>query len=147
MASRTTGGDAVTELVEEVFTLNGLFLRAGDTMTAPHGLTSARWQVLGVLNHGPATVAQIARLRGLRRQSVQQTVDRLRDDELVTTRPNPKDRRAPLVHMTEKGARALRALAAPQAAWADELAAAVPPDDLATALAALRALRARLESD
>nr|BFF01040.1 MarR family winged helix-turn-helix transcriptional regulator [Streptoalloteichus tenebrarius] len=130
-----------------MFALNGLVLRAGDAMTAPHGLTSARWQVLGVLAHGPATVAQVARARGLRRQSVQETVDRLRADGLVAAHPNPRDRRAPLIHITEQGEHALRALGPSQTAWADELARAIPAEDLVTALAVLRALRERLEKN
>ena len=38
---------AGTELVLDVFRLNGLLLAAGDHLTAGEGLTAARWQVLG----------------------------------------------------------------------------------------------------
>lgn len=44
---------AFSELILEVFRLNWLLLDAGDALSAPAGLTSARWQVLGVVEHGP----------------------------------------------------------------------------------------------
>lgn len=47
---------------------NGL-IAVGDRITAPYGLTSARWQVMGAmaLSGQPLTVAQIARVMGLTR--------------------------------------------------------------------------------
>jgi hypothetical protein len=67
----SVAGSALTDLVLEVFRLNGRLLAAGDRMTRPSGQTSARWQVLGAINPEPRTVAQIARVMGLARQSVQ----------------------------------------------------------------------------
>ena len=64
------GGQTFSELLVEVFRVNGLLLAAGDDLARPAGLTSARWQVLGVVDHGPVTVAQVARIMGLTRQSV-----------------------------------------------------------------------------
>ena len=57
----TPAGAALTELVLTVFRVNGLLLDAGDRMTKDLGLTSARWQVMGALEQGPLTAAQIAR--------------------------------------------------------------------------------------
>src|SRR5918995_101020 len=65
MPRRSAEGDAFTELVLEVFRLNGLLLAAGDQLAEPSGLTSARWQVLGVVDHEPAPVANVARIMGL----------------------------------------------------------------------------------
>jgi DNA-binding MarR family transcriptional regulator len=62
---------AMTDLVLEIFRVNGLLLAVGDRLTKELGLTSARWQVMGALADGPLTAAQIARKMGLKRQSVQ----------------------------------------------------------------------------
>ena len=64
---RTPVGECLTELVLETFRLNGAILVAGNRMTKPHGLTSARWQVMGAIDIAgtPLTVAQIARRMGL----------------------------------------------------------------------------------
>lgn len=114
-------------------------------MASAQDLTSARWQVLGVVAHGPASVAEIARQRGLRRQSVQSTVDRLRADGHVTAEPNPADRRAPLIRLTPAGREVLVRLGPPQADWANRLATAAPRKDIETALRVLRRLRAHLD--
>jgi hypothetical protein len=43
----TSAGRTLTDLVLEVFRLNGRLLAAGDRLSKTVGLTSARWQVLG----------------------------------------------------------------------------------------------------
>ena len=57
----------MTGLVLEVFRLNGELLDAGNRLTKPFGLTSARWHVMGAIDlaGSPLTVAQIARRMGL----------------------------------------------------------------------------------
>ena len=64
--------DAVTDLVLEIFRLNGCLIASGDALVAKIGLTSARWQVLGAIamQAGPAPVVRIADAMGLTRQSV-----------------------------------------------------------------------------
>ena len=129
-----------------VFRLNGLLLEAGDRLAAPVGQTSARWQVMGVVDHGPSTVASVARQMGLRRQSVQRTADRLVADGVATYLDNPADRRARLLTLTASGRRSLRAIERAQRAWAAELQEAVGPEQLARAGEALDRLIARLEA-
>ncbi len=60
MSEPSSKGSAFTELILEVFRLNGLLLEAGDRITQPVGLSSARWQVLGVVEHEPTPVAHVA---------------------------------------------------------------------------------------
>jgi len=50
MATRTESGEALTDLILEVFRLNGALLDAGNQLSKPHGLTSARWQVMGAID-------------------------------------------------------------------------------------------------
>src|SRR5215469_18732385 len=88
--------EAVTELILEVFRLNGRLLAVGDALVGDIGLSSARWQVLGAvaLSPVPLPVAHLARNMGLARQSVQRLVDEMMNDGLVCYAPNPHHRRA-----------------------------------------------------
>lgn len=45
-------------------------VEAGDRLAAPAGLSSARSQVLGVVDHGLAPAASVARIMGLTHQSM-----------------------------------------------------------------------------
>jgi DNA-binding MarR family transcriptional regulator len=128
------GGWAFTELLVEVFRVNGLLLAAGDELARPVGLTSARWQVLGVVDHGPSTVAQVARAMGLTRQSVRQTADALVRDGLVELTENPQHRRA------------LRYVEQQQVVWANTIAERLPHAELRACLSVLRDLSDLLEA-
>jgi DNA-binding MarR family transcriptional regulator len=143
----TPGGAAFTELLLEVFRVNGLLLAAGDQLTRGLGLSSARWQVLGAIEEGPATVAQIARKMGLRRQSVQRLVDALADVRLVVLAVNPSHQRSPLVRFSAAGLRVYAELQALQAGWANRIAEGASARAIAEAIATLRQLRQRLERE
>ena len=147
MAELTEEGKAFTELVLEVFRLNGLALEAGDRLTEPLGLSSARWQVLGVVDHAPAPVAHVARLMGLSRQGVQQTADALERDGFIEYLENPHHRRARLISMTAKGRQALQRVEARHARWANGLGAGMSPRQLRAALSGLKQARQLLEKD
>jgi DNA-binding MarR family transcriptional regulator len=136
---------AFTRLVLLVFRLNGLLLEAGDRLAAPAGQTSARWQVMGVIDHGPLTVSQIARAMGLRRQSVQRTADVLAADGVAEFLDNPADRRAKLLALTPSGRRALRTIEGAQFEWAREHGEAIGRKRLESAADALEEAIARLE--
>ncbi len=86
--------DALTELILDVFRLNGSLLASGDALVGDLGLTSARWQVLGAiaLAPHPLPVASLARTMGLSRQSVQRLVDEMKADAWVRLMPNPHHR-------------------------------------------------------
>lgn len=145
MISLGTRALLFSEIVLEVFRLNRLLLDAGDAVAAPAGLTSARWQVLGVVEHGPASVADVARTMGLKRQSVQEVANGLAESELVEWIENPKHRRAKLLKLTRKGTKAMEIVSARHAEWANTIAAEHPQKSLDAALSTLRALRRSLE--
>jgi DNA-binding MarR family transcriptional regulator len=138
---------ALTDLVLEVFRLNGRIIASGDALVGRIGLTSARWQVLGAiaLQAGPPPVVRIADAMGLARQSVQRTVDALAEEGLVVFRPNPHHRRAKLVALTAKGNALYRSAMRLQRPWATSLAEGIDADALQAASNVLRKLRARLE--
>jgi DNA-binding MarR family transcriptional regulator len=141
--------EALTELILEIFRLNGRLLAAGDVLVRDIGLSSARWQVLGAvaLSPVPLPVAHLARNMSLARQSVQRLVDQMMDDGLVCYAPNPHHRRASLVVLTKRGEVAYRAAMDRQAPWVDGLAAGLFPDAILSATSILRDIRGRLESE
>jgi DNA-binding MarR family transcriptional regulator len=135
---------AFTRLVLLIFRLNGVLLETGDRMAAPVGQTSARWQVMGVVDHGPITVAAVARRMGLRRQSVQRTADLLVADGVAAYVENPADKRARLLTLTTAGRRALRAIERAQRAWARDLGDQVGLESLLQAEGSLAQILALL---
>jgi DNA-binding MarR family transcriptional regulator len=144
-----TAPTALTELILEVFRLNGRLLEAGDALVADLGLTSARWQVLGAIDAaaGPLPVAHIARNMGLSRQAVQRLANEMEADGFVRFAVNPHHERAKLVTMTEAGEAAFRRAMRKQARWAEALAEAAPRAKIEAAAVVLRALRDRLETE
>ena len=138
-------GALFTDIVIEIFRLNRLLLDAGDQVSAPAGLTSARWQVMGVVEHGPSSVSDVARTMGLKRQSVQETANTLAREGLVEWTVNPRHRRAKLLKLTRRGRKAMRIVIARHADWANATATVHDQRSLADALAGLRALRTTLE--
>jgi DNA-binding MarR family transcriptional regulator len=138
---------SLTDLVIDVFRLNGALLASGDSLVADLGLSSARWQVLGAIAFSPIPlpVAHLARNMGLTRQAVQRSVDEMRNDGLVRLDPNPHHKRAMLVAMTERGRNAYRAAMERQGGWADVLAAGLSPKGVEAASTLLRELRRRLD--
>ena len=141
MTARSARAETFTRVINEVFACNGGLLAAGDALTEPVGLTAAQWQVVGFLEDGPASAADLARRRGLRRQSVQETVNRLLRNGMLDRLENPSDARAPLLSLTRKAREALKRLDVDQAVWADGIAAEVPAEDMEATLRTLRRLR------
>jgi DNA-binding MarR family transcriptional regulator len=146
MSEPSANGNAFTDLILEVFRLNGLLLEAGDRLTDPVGLSSARWQALGVVEHQPTPVAHVARMMGLTRQSVQQTADVLASDGFITYTDNPHHRRAKLMTITPKGRKALDYVQQCQIDWANQVSETLSLDALETAVTVLRQLEERLET-
>ena len=139
--------DALTSLVIAVFRLNGALLSAGDRLVRDLGLTSARWQVLGVVASSPAplSMASIARNMGMTRQAIRQAVNDLANSGHVSFAPNPHHRRAHLVVLTPEGGEANRAALARQRPWAARLADGLTPTKVEITASLLSSLLARLD--
>ncbi len=101
---RTPAGEALTDLMLDLFRATSLILTAGDRLVAPLGLTSARWQILGAIGSAerPQPVSWLARDLGANRQNVQRIINDLHKDGLVALEANPHHRRAQLVVLTKK---------------------------------------------
>src|SRR3954447_10486787 len=140
---------SITELILEIFRLNGRLLAAGDALVRDLRLTSARWQVLGAVAMSPVplTVAHIARNMGLSRQGVQRIANELEAQRIVRFAPNPHHQRAKLVLLTEHGRIRYEAAAARQSPWVSALADGLSARDIEAATKILRAVRSRLETE
>src|ERR1700678_3858146 len=144
---RTPAGDALTDLMLDLFRANSLILTAGDRLVAPLGLTSARWQILGAIVSAerPQPVSWLARDLGAHPQNVQRIVNDLHKEGLVAFEPNPHHRRAQLVILTDKGKRAFEAAMDLQAPWVNDLADGFLVRDIGTVRRVVMALRKKLE--
>ena len=124
----------------QVMQLNGSLLAAGDALAAPVGQSSARWQVMAAVEDSPASVAEIARMLNLARQSVQRVADLLVAEGLASYEENPFHARAKNLGLAMPGRRALRQIQSAQSQWANELVARLDPDQMAVASALLERL-------
>jgi DNA-binding MarR family transcriptional regulator len=146
---RTPAGEALTDLVLDLFRLTSLLLTAGDRLIAGLGLTSARWQILGamVAAERPQPVAWLARDMGANRQNVQRIINDLQKDGLVAFEVNPHHRRAQLVVLTNKGRQAFEAAMELQAPWINRISDGLLAKDIQTVHRVVTALRNRLEGN
>jgi DNA-binding MarR family transcriptional regulator len=140
-------GSSFTALVLEVFRFHGRLLAAGDRLTKPLHLSSARWQVLGAIDQSPLSVAQIARNMGLTRQTVQRLANEMKMGQFIEYAPNPDHRRAKLVRLTKKGRRVMKILKERQIHGADKIAAGVSTEEIEAALGLIKKLRMRLDGN
>ena len=143
----SAAGKVLTDLILEIFLLNGRLLVSGDRLVAGLGLTSARWQVLGAIHlaEAPQPVSWLARSMGLNRQGVQRVVNELATEGLLEFKPNPHHRRAHLVVVTKKGKSACSAAERRQIPWVNALAKGLRVDDVNNAIKLIALTRQRLE--
>lgn len=146
---RSREGEALTALILETFRLNGALLAAGNRLTKPMGMTSARWQVMGAIDEfgAPLTVAQIARRMGLARQGVQRIVNDLEGQGLVALQANLDHKRSPLVTISIEGAKVMQKIALAQAAWVNELVDGLSERRVRDALTLMETIRERTEQN
>jgi DNA-binding MarR family transcriptional regulator len=111
---------------------------------AQHDCTVERWRALHLLAHGDShRMSELAAFTQLPPASLTRLVDGLVADNLVHRKPDPRDRRGVLVHITERGLALSAALSGRIAAErllgdVDEREAVALLDALAAVLTALR---------
>src|ERR1700729_3009556 len=144
---RTPAGDALTDLMLELFRATSLILTSGDRLVAPLGLTSARWQILGAIVSAerPQPVSWLARDLGANRQNVQRIINDLQKEGLVAFETNPHHRRGPLVVLCGKGQQAYDVAMRLQVPWINGLADGVSVKDIETVERVVAKLRQNLE--
>lgn len=134
--------DRMSDLAVTVFRLNGVLTSWGDDFSAPEGLSSARWQMLGAvaLADRPSTTPQIAARMGVTRQGAQKQLNALVEAGLMEVRPNPLHKRSPLYLLTQQGQTAFDAMDKRWRAHAARTAASFDDAELDTALKVLTGL-------
>ena len=142
---RTPSGDAFSAVVVRLIRLQGFLTAAGDALARPAGQTSARWQVLAAIEDEPRSVANIAHLLMLARQSVQRVADILEREGLIAYEENPHHRRAKLARLTPKGRRVLSKIQEEQREWANAIGAELGVRDLERLAKSLDDLLATVE--
>ena len=139
-----TADSADDESLAETFWAVASHLRrqARDSL-APWDITPSQSRALGVLaRHGevrPGTLAEHLRIAP---RSATEVVDDLQSRGLVERRPDPADRRATLVALTEEGGRVSTAIRAARRAEADRFFGHLNDADRAELARILRTLRA-----
>ncbi|WP_127818477.1 MarR family winged helix-turn-helix transcriptional regulator [Microbacterium sp. CPCC 204701] len=109
------------------------------------GLTTARTHLLWVLYHGgPATQIQLAEAIGVTPRNVTALVDALDATGFARREPHPTDRRAVLVHLTERGLSIMETMDAEHTALGSDLVAGLDDDTVALVAGALEHIQGRL---
>lgn len=139
---RPRARNTVQEVVDETVALYHWLSWVSDELYGEDARgASRRWILRRLLREGPLTTPAMARLRAVRRQSLQPVVDALVADGLVTLTANPAHARSSLVTITAEGAELAARLDRVDAAVLRAVAKGLSPDDLRTTAATLRALR------
>jgi DNA-binding MarR family transcriptional regulator len=74
------------------------------TLLSEHGCTVERWRALSLLAHGEShRMSELAEFTQLPPASLTRLIDGMVADNLVHRKPDPRDRRGILVHLTERG--------------------------------------------
>ncbi|MDF2119446.1 MarR family transcriptional regulator [Roseiarcaceae bacterium H3SJ34-1] len=142
---RSERGIAYTDLMFEIFRINNRINAWGDRFSAGTGLTGARWRVLGSTLPEPKQVAQIARERGMTRQSVQQIANSLVDDGFARFKDNARHKSSKLLEPTALGRKTILQLNARYAGFADALSDGSTAAELRATTKLLARLSAQLD--
>ena len=91
------------ELFGALFVLSGQLTRRADDALAPFGLTSRQWLLLAVLSRSASpTLTEAARAYGSSRQNVKQVALQLAARGYLHLLPDPADRRATRLVLTDR---------------------------------------------
>ncbi len=109
---------------------------------APWGINPSHGRALSVVGrHGPMRLSELSDHLRIAARSSTEVADALEDRGLVRRRPDPGDRRATLVELTDEGAELLQAVQASRSAEAEAFFGVLGTDDRATLARLLAVLR------
>ena len=138
-AASPADGDDLTEAFWAV--TRRLREKSQETL-APWDITPAHWRALRVLRrHGVMRLSELSDWLHIAPRSTTEVVDALESRGLVRRRPDPGDRRATLVEVTEPGGELLEAIRDARGAEAERLFSRLSPADRADLARILRQLR------
>lgn len=136
-----------TQLLDSLLALS-LVLEADQARELERrGLTQPRTHLMWLLYHGgPVTQAQLAETLHVTPRNVTTLVDALDATGFARREPHPTDRRAVLVHLTERGLSIMETMDAEHRALGSDLVEGLDADDVATAARVLDHVLARLQT-
>jgi DNA-binding MarR family transcriptional regulator len=133
--------------LERLFELAVLLVDGMEGGLSAQGLTRARAELIWRLQRqGPMTQRELSQALQCTPRNVTGLVDALQADGLVTREPHPTDRRATLVHLTERGRAAAADWQSGYQALASLLFADLDAADLSRFAATIDLLLARLRA-
>ncbi len=140
--------DPMSRLSLLVFRAQRALNLEGDQVSAPWGLTSAKWKVLGAVDlaRTPLSSAAIGRAMGLTRQAALKQTDQLLAMGLLIQQINPNDARAPIHSLSAAGQLAYDGISAEWQKRGASMASEIAPSALEDACNVLVALLAQMES-
>lgn len=116
--------DIIHVLVRTTHSIQREFEAQLSTLDMPYLITGPRLRVLSVVSEsGNIRMSELAAKLGIKARSVTDFVDALERDNLLVRLPDPKDRRATLLQLTERAESHLSQVLAFQAEIADKLLA------------------------
>ena len=87
-----------------VFRINGALLEISENICSKdNSITVPIWRVLAIIRNQPMTVSAIADYLGLKRQSVQATVNQMKKKNLITLKVNPNHKKSFLIALSAIG--------------------------------------------
>jgi DNA-binding MarR family transcriptional regulator len=111
------------------------------------GLSMVQMNVLThIYYRGECDITTLLEILEVSKAAAGQLVERMEQQGLVERTPDPHDRRARLVSLTEKGRELVRQSIAARRSWMNELVAGVSPKNRAEIIAALQILTQAAES-
>jgi DNA-binding MarR family transcriptional regulator len=132
----------IYELILDVRATFRALRAASDAMNEGRGVTAARRAVMEFLaGHGPATVPQIAEAKAVTRQHIQTSADELVAQGLAVWSDNPAHRRSRLLALSAQGTEIFEAIRREEAAYLDQVSAAMDPDTIEAGSRALQELQ------
>ena len=118
----------------------------GDDVHADFGVNASMRGVLeSLVEGGPLTVPQIARLKGVSRQHIQLVVNALAAKGFAAIEDNPNDARSPLVRITKTGGALYRKIVVRETKILSAFAQQFSPSDLAVTRRVLESIKSGLE--
>jgi DNA-binding MarR family transcriptional regulator len=135
-------------LFEETRLLFHALKQWSDTLHAELGMTAAMRGMLElILLGGAATVPDMARVRGVSRQQIQQQVDALLERGLLERQDNPAHKRSSIIALTDKGRALIQNMRAEELNALSRMQVGVSDNALLEAAQVLSAWRAALQRD
>jgi len=145
--NRTNRPDTLLALFDETVALFHRLTAEAEMIHERGSLSAAlRGMLRGLRRHGAQTVPNMARMRPVSRQHVQELVNRLHKVGLVEFAENPAHKRSQLVRLTPQGVRQCDKMADRERRLLSALDTGLSVREIEQATEALRGVRAAMES-